>query len=93
MDTREYHVKAVEYTMFRAGLYNSIMSQCTDALQDKLKTHPDYAVMSKDGIPLLKIIKFILHSFEQACHQEDNLVTIKTFYTFKQGNNMSIQIL
>lgn len=51
-----------------------------------------YAAMDQDGKALLRIIKVILHSFKQACHQEDELMPIKTmFYTFKQDSNMPIQ--
>jgi len=87
-----YRVKAVKYTAFRSGLYNVVIGQRTDTLQDKLKSCPDFEGTNQDGIALLRIIKVILYSFEQACHQEDELMMIKTmFYTYKQGNNMSLQ--
>jgi len=87
-----YRVKAVKYTAFRSGLYNVVIGQRTDTLQDKLKSCPDFEGTNQDGIALLRIIKVILYSFEQACHQEDELMMIKTmFYTFKQGNKMSLQ--
>jgi len=42
MDLKDYRVKAVEYMAFRSRLYNVVIRQCTDALQDKLKSHPDF---------------------------------------------------
>ena len=42
MDLKDYRVKAVEYMAFQSGLYNVVIRQCTDALQDKLKSHPDF---------------------------------------------------
>ena len=85
-------MKTSDYATFRAGLYNVVMSQCTEALQDKLKSHQGFEEANQDGIALLKIIKVILFSFEQARNQEDELMSIKiTFYTFKQGSGMSLQ--
>ena len=92
LDVREHRTKTSEYTAFHAGLYNAVMSQCTEALQDKLKSRQGFEEANQDGIALLKIIKAILYSFEQARYQEDELMSIKTtFYTFKQGNSMSLQ--
>ena len=85
-------MNASEYTAFHTELYNVVMSQCMDALKDKLKSHQGFREANQDGIALLKIIKVILYSFEQARYQEDELMSIKTtFYTFKQGNGMSLQ--
>ena len=91
-DLKEYRTKISEYAAFHAGLYNVLVSQCTEVLMDKLKSHPSFEEANQDGITLLKIIKVILYSFEQTRYQEDELMTIKTiFYTFKQGNRMSLQ--
>ena len=91
-DLKEYRTKTSKYAAFRAGLYNVLVSQCMEALMDKLKSHPSFEEASQDSIVLLKIIKVILYSFEQTRYQEDELMTIKTiFYTFKQGNRMSLQ--
>jgi hypothetical protein len=37
LEVRDHRAKAQEYTNFRAGLYNVVFGQCTEALQDKLK--------------------------------------------------------
>jgi len=92
LDLKDYRVHAIEYPAFRSGLYNVVLGQCTDALQDKLKFHPNFESANQDGITLLRIITVILYLFDQACHQEDKMMMIKTaFYTFKQGNNMTAQ--
>ena len=39
------------YSNFRAGLYNIVFGQsCTEALQDKLKSHSDFPKAYHDGI-------------------------------------------
>ena len=69
-----------------------IYGQCTESLKNKLKSHADFAETHQDGIALLRIIKVIMYLFEQASHQEDELMALKkTFYSFKQGNNMMLQ--
>jgi hypothetical protein len=57
--------RAQVYQNFRAGLYNLVFGQCTDALQDKLKSHRDFATINQDGIRLLSIIKQLTHTFEK----------------------------
>jgi hypothetical protein len=42
---------------FRDGLYVLVLGQCSDALQDKLKSHRDFDACNQDGIALLLIIK------------------------------------
>jgi len=42
-----------------------VHGQCTDALQEKMKSHPDFDSAYKNGIRLLKIIKLLLYSYEQ----------------------------
>ena len=92
MDLKKYSEKEAEYASFRAGLYTVVFGQCTDQLKDKLKAHPDFASADQDGIALLKIIKLILYSFEEATHEEDELNDLKrAFFSFQQGNNMSLQ--
>ena len=56
MDIKEYREKLKVFANFRAGLYSLILGQCTDALQERLKSHQDYQAASQDGIALLVII-------------------------------------
>ena len=92
MDLKKYSEKQAEYASFRAGLYTVVFGQCTEPLKDKLKVPPDFAGADQDGIALLKIIKLILYSFEEATHEEDELNDLKrTFFLFQQGNNMPLQ--
>ena len=88
---KKYSKKEAEYTSFRAELYSVDFGQCTELLKDKLKAHPDFTIAKQDGIGLLKIIKLILYSFEEASHKEDELNNLKrTFFLFQQGNNMTL---
>jgi hypothetical protein len=69
-----------------------VFGQCTDALQDKLKSHPDFPAAYQDGITLLTIIKMLMYTFEEQCKLSDVLCNLKEmFYTFKQGKNMSLE--
>jgi len=53
---KEHETKVLEYSNFKAGLYSVVHGQCTDALQEKLKSHPDFDGTYKNWIKLLKII-------------------------------------
>ena len=57
MDAREYRVKAAKNTTFRAGLYNVVIARCTETLQDKLKSHPNFEAAHQDKITVLTINK------------------------------------
>ena len=56
MDLKEYREKLKVFANFRAGLFSLVLGQCTDALQERLKSHHDYQAASQDGIVLLVII-------------------------------------
>ena len=56
MDIKEYQEKLKVFANFRARLYSLVLGQCTDALQECLKSHHDYQAASQDGIALLVII-------------------------------------
>ena len=92
LDIKEHRIKAQEYSNFQAGLYNVVFGQCTEALQDRLKSHQDYPAASQDGIALLCIIKTLTYTFEERRKLSDALAEVKEqFYTFKQGKKMSLQ--
>jgi hypothetical protein len=42
LEVKDRRVKEQEYSNFRAGLYNVVFRQCTEALQDKFKLHIDF---------------------------------------------------
>ena len=65
LDIKAHRIKEQEYSNFRAGLYNIVFGQCTDALQDKLKSHTDFPEAYQDGIALLTIIKTLTYTFEE----------------------------
>jgi hypothetical protein len=93
LEARDHRAKAQEYDNFRAGLYNVVFGQCTEALQDKLKSHSDFPNAYQDGIALLAIIKTLTYTFEERRKLVDALCEIKEmFYTFQQeGKHMPLQ--
>ena len=92
LEIKEQRVRAQEYTNFRAGLFNLVLGQCTEALEDRLSSHQDFPAAQQDGIALLTIIKTLLHSFEERRKLADALSDVKEkFYGFKQGKHMSLQ--
>lgn len=92
LDIKEYREKAKEYSNFRSGLYNTVFGQCTEALQDKLKSHQDFHAADQDGIELLSLIKELTYTFEERSKLSDALCDVKeNFYTFRQGRTMSLQ--
>jgi hypothetical protein len=91
-DHKDHRVKIQEYANFRAGLYNVVFGQCSEALQDKIRSHTDFPEAYQDGIALLTIIKVLTYSFEERRKLADALSEIKeAFYTFRQGKHMSLQ--
>jgi phosphoglycerate-specific signal transduction histidine kinase len=98
LELRDHRAKAQEYENFRAGLYDVVFGQCTEALQEKLnKSNSDFPnayqdTLSQDGIALLVIIKTLTYTFEERRKLVDALCEIKEmFYTFKQGKHMPLQ--
>jgi hypothetical protein len=68
------------------------LRQCTEALQDILRSYTDFAAAYQDGIELLTLIKELTYSFEERRKLSDALWDIKeTFYSIKQEKNMSLQ--
>jgi hypothetical protein len=65
LEVKEYRVKEQKYSNFRAGLYNVVLGQCTEALQDKLKSNTGFPNAYQDGIVLLTIIKTLTYTFEE----------------------------
>jgi len=65
---KEHKTKVLEYSNFNSGLYSVVHGQCTDALQEKLKSHLNFDGAYKNGIELLKIIKLLLYFYEQTSY-------------------------
>jgi hypothetical protein len=92
LEVKDYRVKQHEYNNFKAGLYNVVLGQYTEGLQDKLKSHPDFPGVYQNGIGLLVIIKTLTYTFEERRKHADALSEIKEmFYSFKQGRYMPLQ--
>ena len=92
MDIKEYREKLKVFTNFRAGLYSLVLGQCTDALQEHLKSHHDYQTASQDGISLLVIIRSLIHTFEENWELSYAIMDMKEkFYKFYQGRHMTLE--
>ena len=85
-------VRSLIYANIKTGLYTVILGQYTETMKDKFKSHPEFTAAHQNGIALLKVIKLILYLFEEASHKEDEMMVMKkAFFSFTQGNNMSLQ--
>ena len=92
IDIKEYREKLKVFANFRVGLYSLVLGQCTDALQECLKSHHDYQATSQDGIALLVIIRSIIHTFEENWKLSDAIMDVKEkFYKFYQGRHMTLE--
>ena len=92
MDIKEYFEKLKVFANFRAGLYSLILGQCTDALQEHLKSHHDYQAANQDGIALLVIIRSLIHTFEENQKLSDAIMDVKeNFCKFYQGRHMTLE--
>ena len=92
MDVKEYREKLKVFANFRAGLFSLVLGQCTDALQERLKSHHDYQAASQDGIALLVIIRSLIHTFEENRKLSDAILDVKgKFYKFYQGRHMTLE--
>ena len=90
IDIKEYRKKMKVFANFRAGLYSLVLGQCTDALQECLKSHQDYQTANQDRIALLVIIRSLIHTFEENRKLSDAIMDVKEkFYKFYQGRYMS----
>ena len=92
MDIKEYREKFKIFANFRAGLYSLVLGQCTDALQERLKSHCDYEAANQDGIRLLVIIHSLIHTFEENRKLSNAIMDVKEkFYKFYQGRYMTLE--
>ena len=92
MDLKEYREKLKVFANFRAGLNSLVLGQCTDALQEHLKSHHDYQAASQDGIALLVIIRSLIHTFEENRKLSDAIMDVKEkCYKFYQGRHMTLE--
>ena len=92
MDIKEYREKVKVFSNFWASLYSLVLGQCTDALQERLKSHHDFEAASQDGIALLVIIRSLIHTFEENRKLSDAIMDVKEkFYKFYQGRHMTLE--
>ena len=87
LNIKEHQQKVEEYSNFWSGLYNLVFGQCTQAMQECLKSHQNFQAVSQDGIGLLGIIKSPFDEFEERMKLSDPLTELKqTFYKLYQEN-------
>ena len=92
LDIRDHRAKSQEYENFQAGLYTLVLGQCSEATEDRLRSHAEFDNANLDGASLLVIIKTLLHTFEERRKLSDAICDVKEkFYAMKQGHNMSLQ--
>ena len=92
MDIKEYREKLKVFANFRARLYSLVLGQCTDALQECLKSHHDFQTANQDGIALLVIIQSLIHTFEENRKLSNAIMDVKKkFYKFYQGRHMTLE--
>ena len=93
MDLKEYREKLKVFANFRVGLNSLVLGQCTDALQEHLKSHHDYQAASQDGIALLVIIQPLIHTFEENRKLSNAIMDVKEkfYYKFYQGRHMTLE--
>jgi hypothetical protein len=69
-----------------------VLGQCTEALEERLKSFKDFPAAHNNGVALLQIIKRLTYSFEEHRFLADALTDVKeNFYGFHQGRYMSLQ--
>ena len=92
MDIKEYCEKLKIFANFQAGLYSLVLGQCTDALQERLKSHCDYEAANQEWIRLLVLIHSLIHTFEENRKLSDAIMDVKEkFYKFYQGRHMTLE--
>ena len=85
-DREEAHVN------FLARLYTVVLGQCTEALEDRLRSHTGWLHAQQNGIRLLQMIKTITYTFEDRRYLPDAVLDVKEeFYRLTQGRNESLQ--
>ena len=87
-----YNGKDRKYKDFLAWLYGVALGQCTEALEDRLRSHNLFAAATNDGVNLLQIVKVMTYTVEESLFQPDlNMVLKERFYSFKQMRGVSLQ--
>jgi hypothetical protein len=76
-DRRTYLEKTRHYTDFLARLYGYVLGQCSQALQDKLRSTVGFDAARQDGIALLIMIRTISNRVEDGCNIHYSLCGLK----------------
>jgi hypothetical protein len=68
------------------------MGQCTPVLEDRIKSHSQWANVQRDGLELLRIIKTITYTCEDRRYLGDVLLEMKEeLYHMRQEKHESLQ--
>ena len=88
---KDYRNKLKAYSDFRAGLYSTVLGQCTDGLKTKLESRGEFAAANQDGIALLRLIRTVAHTFEHRSNLANEINKMKSkFYGIRQGKHESL---
>ena len=69
-----------------------MLGQRTEALEERLRSHPDFPAANQNGVALLVIIKTLTCTFEERMKLADSLCDVREqFHTMKQGGHQSLQ--
>ena len=92
IERKEWHDTIKVYDDFRAGLYSIVLGQCSEGLEQKVRSHEDFEEAAQDGIALLIIVRSITHAFEDRTNKAHQIVKMKTkLMKFRQGSLPLIQ--
>lgn len=91
-ELKKYSDRLETQAHFRARLFTVVLGQCTEALEDRLKSLSGWSAAQQDGIALLLLIKTITYTFEEKKYLPEALMEMKEeFYLMRQGPNEPLQ--
>jgi hypothetical protein len=92
MEVRKHQEKEEAFDNFKARLFAVVKGQCSEALEDRLKSHSGWSAAQQDGIELLRLIKTITYTYEERCYPSEALLDVKEeFYSLRQGKFEPLQ--
>jgi hypothetical protein len=89
---KDFHDRTEVYSSFKSTLCSTVLGQCTEAMESKVKAHPDYAAAERDGILILLIIRDIMNNCEPFRNNSDAIHDVlQKFYTLKKERHETLQ--
>jgi len=92
LEIKEQRAKTQAHEDFRAGLHNVVLGQCTEASEERLRSHAQFPAANQNGVALLVLIKSLTHTFEERMKLSDSLCDAREqFCHLQQGRRQSLQ--